>query len=80
MADILPCDPEIYKNGRVVLWTTGPADTIERWVRAIAASSNTRIDWHYFAGRVRILHLGDDASFNRAYDALNNSVNDISNY
>ncbi len=68
MATQPPCDKDVFKNGKCLLITNGiPAAVIERWVRAIAADSGQKVDWHYAAGRAIILVLGD---FEKARDSM----------
>jgi len=62
----LHCKTDIFKNGKQLCVATGNSQAAEQWVRTIARQASTRVDWHYFGGRVNVLHLGDDASRQRA--------------
>lgn len=60
MAEPLPCDTEIYKNGSVVtMLTEGSSQAIENAVQAASADCGFKIDWHRAAGRAVIKTLGD---------------------
>ena len=55
-----PCNPEIYKNGHMVMMTHSiPSAQLEEWVKKVAAASGQPVDWHFAAGRACILALGD---------------------
>ncbi len=73
-----PCDPEIYKNGKTICTIDGPSNAVEQFVKAVAARSEARVDWHYVGGRAKVLHLGDEASRQcalNAIDALKGELN-----
>ena len=54
------CDKEIFENGVAVFVTyTVPDSEIERFVQAVAAVSQQRVDWSYFGGRAVVRCLGD---------------------
>lgn len=65
-----PGDQDIFKNGTIICWLSGGSNAIENYVKGIAEQTETRLDWHFFAGRGRVLHLGDEASFRRAQTAI----------
>lgn len=64
------CDPEIYRKGRGLCVIDAWSRPAERWVRLVAKKSGARIDWHYSGGRANVLHLGDEASYRRALNAI----------
>ena len=66
-----PCDPKIFKRGKDVCLVYGQPNAIEDWVKKIAKKANARVDWHYAAGRARVLHLGDNKSRQRVLQAVN---------
>jgi len=54
------CDPEIYRDGKcVALIAGGSAKEIESFVKEVALVTGEPIDWHYVAGRARVLTTGD---------------------
>ena len=54
------CDPEIFTSGTpLMLCVTQSASSFEGWIKDIAAKSGQRVDWHYVAGRARVLYIGD---------------------
>lgn len=54
-----PCDREIFTKGKgICIFHAGSAVT-ERWVKAVAAESGQRVDWHYSGGIVNVLFIGD---------------------
>jgi len=65
------CDPKIFKNGREVCVLDGRSNAIECWVKKVAKKADAKVDWHYFAGRARVLHLGNAVSRQRVLDAIN---------
>ncbi len=55
-----PCDPEISKNGTIVLLTNSvPSNATERWVKKVAALSGQRVDWGFVGGCIVVSALGD---------------------
>jgi hypothetical protein len=55
-----PCDPKIFSEGTSVFVTsTIPSNAMEGWVRKVAEKSGQPVDWHFAAGRARVLALGD---------------------
>lgn len=69
-----PCDPEIYHKGELiaVLDAGIPSTTVEAWVKRIARLGRVRVDWHIEGGYPQVLHLGDDHSYARAMNLINN--------
>lgn len=65
-----PCDPAIFKDGKVVCVIDGRSNAVERFVKAVAARSGAQVDWHYAGGRARVLHLGDENSYQVALNAV----------
>ena len=65
-----PCDPDLFRNGECIGLGYGGMHAIENWVKTVAAQSNTKLDWHYVGGRVRLVHLGDEDSKARALNAM----------
>lgn len=65
-----PCDDEIYHKGEQVALLDGHSWAIEEWIRAIAVQSGARIDWHYIAGRGRVLFLGDETERERVLNTM----------
>ena len=64
------CDPEVFEHGEHVAWIYGSTREMGRWVRAVAAYANARVDWRQIAGRGAVLHLGDAESRARVEDAI----------
>lgn len=56
-----PCAADVYASGSLVFQThsLGRPPAIERWVQSIAKASGQPVDWHFAAGRVCVLALGD---------------------
>ncbi len=67
----LPCNREIFKNGKGVCVVYGRSNAVERWVQLIAKEANAQVDWHYSGGRANVLHLGDDTSRQRVLNTIN---------
>lgn len=65
-----PCNPEIFKNGTGVCILSGSSNAIETWVQAVAKKANAQVDWHYSGGRANVLHLGDEESRQRVFNAI----------
>lgn len=65
-----PCKTDIFRNGKNLCVVDGASNAVEQWVKAIAKNANTRVDWHYSGGQANVLHLGDDASRQRALEAV----------
>lgn len=65
-----PCEQEIYENGDVVAVIDSSSNAIERWVKTVADQADARLDWHYFAGRGIVKHVGDTASLRRVEQAI----------
>jgi hypothetical protein len=54
------CNREVFAHGTCVFVTsTIPSNAMEGWVQKIAELSGERVDWHFAAGRARVLALGD---------------------
>lgn len=68
------CDPEIYKNGKLVASFWAKKDVADAWVKKVAETSGSRVDWHYYGGIVRVLHLGDEESLLRVESAIDKLV------
>ena len=66
----IPCDDEIFKNGRPIVALDGRSNAVERWVKAVAVKADARIDWHYSGGVAQVLHLGDTDSRNRVLKTM----------
>ncbi len=66
----VPCDPEIFKNGKGVCVIDGSSNAVERWVQLVAKKANAKVDWHYSGGRANVLHLGDEKSRYRVLIAI----------
>lgn len=66
-----PCNSEIFKNGQGVCVLDGSSNAIERWVQSIAKKADAQVDWHYSGGLANVLHLGDEASRERVFAAIN---------
>lgn len=64
------CDEEIFKRGEPIAALDGRANAVERWVKAVAAKAEARVDWHYSGGRAQVLHLGDSESRERVMQAV----------
>lgn len=60
------CDPEIFRNGHGLAVVYGEPADVERWVRELAESAATRIDWFVVGPYKSVVHLGDEASCQRA--------------
>lgn len=65
-----PCNPEIFKNGTGVCVLDGSSNAIETWVQAVAKKADAQVDWHYSGGRGNVLHLGDEESRQRVFNAI----------
>lgn len=65
-----PCNPDIFKKGTGICIIDGRSNAVERWVQSVAKRANAQVDWHYSGGRANVLHLGDDASRQRALQAI----------
>jgi hypothetical protein len=64
------CDQEIFDKGEPIVLIDGSSNAVERWVKAVAAEANARLDWHYSGGMAQVLHLGDAESRARADAAI----------
>lgn len=54
------CDPEVYKDGTLILHTQEiDYHDMEAWVKRVAEESGQRVDWHPTGGRPCVLALGD---------------------
>lgn len=70
MADLPPCDADIFKNGIVVAQVTGPrSTTIEAWIQIVRAACGERVDWRMAGGRGMVLAIGDLAKVDAALSA-----------
>ena len=69
-SDPPPCDPDVFKNGKVVCVLLGASNAVERWVKSVAEATGERVDWHYSCGRARVLHLGSAATRVRVLEAI----------
>src|ERR1700722_3726081 len=56
-----PCDPQIFKDGHSIAVLDACGVRAEQWVKAVGYMSCQRVDWHYTAGRVNVLYIGDHA-------------------
>ena len=65
-----PCNPDIFKKGKGVCVVDGSSNAVERWVQMVAKKANAQVDWHYSGGRANVLHLGDEASRQRVFNAI----------
>lgn len=65
-----PCDKEIFNRGELVARIDAASNATERWVQAVAADANARLDWHYAGGIARVLHLGNAESRSRVEDSI----------
>lgn len=60
--DLGHCNKDIYENGVLVFLThTLPAKLVEEFVVKVREDCGEAVDWHYAAGRARILTTGDPA-------------------
>ncbi len=66
----VPCDPEIFKNGRGVCVVDGSSNDVEHWVQSVAKKADAKVDQHYSGGRANVLHLGDEESRYRVLIAI----------
>ena len=64
------CDPKIFTEGKGLCVVYGRSNAVERWVQSVAKKAEAQVDWHYSGGRANVLHLGDDASYQRALNAV----------
>lgn len=64
------CDGDVFKYGHSICALDARSEDAERWVRAVAAESGHRVDWHYSGGRANVLYLGDYARVRAAVDRL----------
>jgi len=65
------CNPRIFKKGEhVASLYGGTANAVECWVQAVAKKANAQVDWHYFGGVARVLHLGNAESRTRVYATI----------
>lgn len=51
------CDQEVFDKGTGVLISAISKQDADEWCSALSTATGWRIDWHYFAGRVRVLCL-----------------------
>ena len=65
-----PCNQKIFKKGEAIVAVTGSSNAVERWVKSIAKKANTKVDWHYVGCIAQVLHLGNNASRERAVKAI----------
>lgn len=71
MAELKPCDKEVFTNGHLVMIThTIPSRLIEKWVKKVAKTSGQRVDWHYAGGRACIMAIGDLQTVYDVIDSL----------
>lgn len=59
MSDPDKCDREVFEKGESIAMGDACMWLAETFVTAVAAESGQRVDWHYSAGRVNIICLGD---------------------
>ena len=72
-----PCNPEIFQKGSTVCVLSGRSNAIEQWVKSVAAKANAQVDWHFSGGRANVLHLGDEESRQRVFEAINDLQNQL---
>lgn len=57
-ADLLPCDREIYKNGKAVVISLFGKDITERVLSELKLLG-LRVDWHFSRNRIKVKTLDD---------------------
>lgn len=62
-------DPELYHNGKTILWVSGRSTTIQKFVEALSYKICSKCDFSYTAGRAHI-DVFKDAVF-KALEAIN---------
>ncbi len=69
--ELRPCRADIFASGvQVGIVRPLPPAMIETWVRAVRGwAQHEAVDWHFFAGRGRILALGSEAEIARVQAA-----------
>lgn len=55
----VPCDADVYSNGKSVCLVDIPKETAEIICRSISTVAGLKVDWHYFGGRVHIKSLAN---------------------
>lgn len=69
--DPVPCDPEVFANGDVVLVTDSiSSNRMEGWVKKVADRSGQRVDWHFVGGRAVVKAIGDIEAVKAAINGL----------
>lgn len=63
-------DPEISKNGLIVLWVVGRSKAIQKFVEALSYKIGHKCDWSYMAGRghIDVLKEGVDKALEAISD------------
>jgi hypothetical protein len=55
-----PCDPDIYRNGRLAFSTHSiSSNRMEDWVKRVAKESGQPVDWHFAGGIACVKTTGD---------------------
>ncbi len=55
-----PCSKKMLREGVLVFIThTIPSNSMEAWVKSVAADSGQDVDWHFVGGRACVKTLGD---------------------
>lgn len=65
-----PAGADIFRNGEPVVLLDASSNAAERWVQAVAAAADARLDWHYSGGVAQVLHLGDSESRARVEEQI----------
>jgi len=68
------CDALIYRFGKCVVMFYAEPAAADAWVKALAKKAQTNLDWHYFGGFVRVLHLGWFGSRARVQSAIDDLI------
>lgn len=71
------CDRDVFQHGETIATGYGSSNAVERWVKTVAAASETRLDWHYTGGMVNILFLGTPEERVRAEQQLEKMRHDL---
>lgn len=63
-------DPEISKNGLIILWVAGRSKAIQKFVEALSYKIGHKCDWSYIAGRghIDVLKEGVDKALEAISD------------
>lgn len=68
-----PCNPKIFKKGKLIVALDAGAEAAEEWVQSVAKKAKASVDWHYSGGIANVLYLGNEKvreRVNRAIDEL----------